>query len=380
MSATFERALPIATASMGLPLTRNACCVYILQASQVGSASMSDDSIQSKGGIARAESLSKTERSEIARKAAISRWELPRATHSGTLKVGDIPCYVLESGERILSSRGVMKSLSRGVRGRRAGAEIKVPAFLDADNLKPFISADLVPILNAIVFRTDKGMKAEGYRAEILPAVCEIYLRARDENALRQSQLPVAKRCEILVRGLSRVGIAALVDEATGYQEIRDRFALQAILDEFLLKEFAAWAKRFPDEFYKQIFRLRNWKFGSAKGNRAYRPQIVANYTKDLVYARLAPGIVRELEMRNPIDEKGHRRAKHHQWLTEDVGHPALAQHLHAVIGIMRISDSWEQFKRMLDRAFPKRGDTLQLPLFNDENPTYAPNERQQLS
>jgi hypothetical protein len=96
------------------------------------------------------------------------------------------------------------------------------------------------------------------------------------------------------------------------------------------------------------------------------RPQVVANYTKDVVYSRLAPGILRELEAKNPKNEKGYRQAAHHQWLTEDVGHPALAQHLYAVIGLMRISETWEEFKRMLDKAYPKRGDTLQMDLFSE--------------
>jgi hypothetical protein len=120
-------------------------------------------------------------------------------------------------------------------------------------------------------------------------------------------------------------------------------------------KSTAEWA-------IPHIFRLRNWTLGHTKGNRAYRPQIVANYTKDLVYARLAPGILRELEARNPIDEHGHRKAKHHQWLTEDVGHPALAQHLHAVIGLMRAANSWDDFKNMLDEiAADDRNGTLYL-------------------
>jgi P63C domain len=329
-------------------------------------ASMAEESIQSKGGIARAEALSAEQRQEIARKAARARWEtegqLPRATHSGTLKLADIPCHVLENGERILSTRGIMKSLNRTWRGRKyAGTEL--PVFLEAKNLKPFISAELTPVLAPRNFRTDKGTKGEGYVAEILPAICEIYLRARDEGKLTRPQEAIAKQCEILIRGLSRVGIIALVDEATGYQEVRDRLALQAILDQFLRQEFAAWAKRFPNEFYQHIFRLRGWEW---RGMKVNRPQVVASYTKDLVYARLAPGILNELEARNPKDEKGHRKAKHHQWLTEDVGHPALAQHLYAVIGLMRLADSWDQFKKMLDRAYPKRGDTLQMPLFRD--------------
>jgi hypothetical protein len=87
------------------------------------------------------------------------------------------------------------------------------------------------------------------------------------------------------------------------------------------------------------------------------RPSIVGTYTTDLVYERLAPGIVAELEERNPKNERGKRRGKHHQWLTDDVHHPALAQHLHAVIGLMRASGNWDQFYRMMDRAFQEGVD-----------------------
>jgi hypothetical protein len=79
----------------------------------------------------------------------------------------------------------------------------------------------------------------------------------------------------------------------------------------------------------------------------------------------LAPQILDELEKRNPI-EGGRRKGAHHQLLTEDVGHPALAQHIHAVVTLMRVSKTWSQFKLMLDVAHPKRGDTLQLPLMSE--------------
>jgi hypothetical protein len=165
------------------------------------------------------------------------------------------------------------------------------------------------------------------------------------------------------MRALAHVGIIALVDEATGYQELRDRFALQAILDQYLRKELAAWAKRFPDDFYQEMFRLKNWQW---KGMSINRPQYVGKVTKDIVYARLAPGILKELEERNPSDDRGHRKARHHQWLTEDVGHKALAQHLHAVLAFMRVSKSWDQFYAMLNQAFPKQGATLKLPFMAD--------------
>lgn len=169
----------------------------------------------------------------------------------------------------------------------------------------------------------------------------------------------------MLVRGLAEVGIVALVDEATGYQEIRDKRALQEILDKFLRKTLAAWAKRFPDEFYWHIFRLKGWEW---KGRKVNPPQVVAYYTNDLVYHRLAPNLVEELDERNPI-VNGRRLSKNTQWLTDEVGQPALAAHLHAVIGFMRVSKTWAQLKEMMDQAFPKHKATLQLPFFQNDLP-----------
>jgi hypothetical protein len=223
----------------------------------------------------------------------------------------------------------------------------------------------LFTVLSVIEFKPPQGARAEGFKAKLLPLLCETYLRARDAGALTASQIPVVTRADILMRGLAHVGVIALVDEATGYQEVRDRMALQAILDKYLRTEFAAWAKRFPDEFYQQIFRLRNWEWS---GMRVNRPQCVANYTKDLVYKRLAPGILQELETKNPVlENRVRRKCAHHQWLTEDIGHPALAQHLYAVIGLMRIAQNWDQLKRMIDVAYPRLGASVQRGLFPEE-------------
>ena len=338
-----------------------------------------DDKVspQAKGGHARADSLSPEVRKDIAQKAAKARWEnpLPKATHEGKVTLGaiEIPCAVLADGRRLITQSGFMRALGRArqAKGREYyKGDVNLPAFLTANNLKPFISNELEVTSSQIEFKPLKGARAFGYSAELLPSVCEVFLDAADANALTVQQEHIAQRAQMIVRGLARVGIVALVDEATGYQEVRDKHALQAILDQFLRKEFAAWAKTFPDEFYQQIFRLRGWEW---KGMKVNRPQVVAKYTNDIVYARLAPGVLDELQKRNPKNERGSRKSAHFQWLTEDVGHPALAQHLYGVIGFMRAADSWEEFKRILDRAFPKRGDTLQLQLVITESPNASP-------
>jgi len=292
----------------------------------------------------------------------------PKATHTGELKIGDtvIPCAVLEDGRRVISEHGLTNALL----GSRSGASKRikrakmeqgalVPLFLAPSNLKPFISEELINgPLKQLVYSIGQR-EVSGFDAVVLPQACDIWLKARAAGKLQDQQQDKALKAEILMRGLAHIGIIALVDEATGYQEIRDKEALQAILDAYLRKELAAWAKRFPNEFYEQMFRLRGWQW---KGMKVNRPQVVGRYTNDLVYERLAPGILKELESRNPRNTRGQRDSKHHQWLTEDVGHPALAQHLYALIGFMRVSSSWKQFYQMVQQAFPKKGEVPFLP------------------
>ena len=281
----------------------------------------------------------------------------PRATHKGILKIADVelPCFVLDNGTRVISGRGLTRAI--GMKGRGQGVA-RIVALLrnkSSDNNELAMAIE-----SPLVFNGGGPLPTQGYKADVLVELCEGVLTARDAGLLKTAQEQrYGDACYMLTRAFAKVGIIALVDEATGYQSDRDRKALQAILDEFLMKEFAAWAKRFPDEFYKQMFRLRGWVW---KGMRVNRPQVVGKYTSDLVYDRLAPGIVQELEQRNPKDRRGRRKAKHHQWLTDDIGHPALAQHLHAIIGFMRASDNWKDFYRMVNRAFPKKGSTLRLP------------------
>jgi hypothetical protein len=297
--------------------------------------------------------------------------KIRRATHTGDLHIGgmNIPCAVLEDGTRVLSDNGITNALlgSRsGYSKRRKLASqadgAPIPMFLAPGNLKPFIDDELMngPLLP---IKYQHGKKEwVGYNADILPAVCDVWLRAREAGDLQDQQLDKAKKAEILMRGLAHVGITALVDEATGYQEIRDRAALQAILDKYLLADYAKWAKRFPDDFYREMFRLRGWQW---KGMKVNRPSVVGTYTNNIVYDRLAPGLREELRVRNPKDERGNKASADHSWLTPDLGVPALNMHIHAVMGLMRAASTWDQFMRSLQRAFPKLNTTPELPGFD---------------
>jgi hypothetical protein len=325
---------------------------------------------QSKGGKARAEKLSPEQRTEIARNAALSRHnkDMLAAVYGSmdrpiTIGGQEIQCFVLEDETRVLTQASFLEALGRHrkARVRKMDGEDQVPAILYGKGINPFISKEFLEKTQPIIFRLPSGGKAYGYRAELLPEVCEIYLRARDAKALPATQKHVAVQAEIIIRALARVGIIALVDEATGYQDFRARAALNEILERFIAVDLRKWAKTFPDEFYSQMFRLRGWEW-KPQSVRS-RPSVVGKYTNNLVYERLAPGVLEELKRKNPKTESGRRKHKHFQWLTEDVGDPRLREHLASVITLMRATTGWDQFLRLLDRALPRFGDTIAMPL-----------------
>jgi len=314
-----------------------------------------------KGGKARAEALTPEQRKDIARYAAQQRWgegaAIPYATHgdpSRPLRIADleIPCYVLADGRRVVIQRGMMNALhmAQGTAGRGPGD--RLAKFARGKSIEPFISEQLTYVINnPIKLRTPGGSIAYGYEATILADLCDSVLAARKAGKLHHQQRHIAERCEILVRGFARVGIIALVDEATGYQADRARDELVKILEAYISKELLPWTKRFPDVFFQQIYRLEGWEF---KEGHHKRPRHVGKLIKKLIYERLPVGVIGELERKNPVDSSWYRRHRHHQFLTEDTGHAHLDKQITAVTTLMKVSDDKETFTRLFSKAFPK--------------------------
>ena len=188
--------------------------------------------------------------------------------------------------------------------------------------------------------------------------MCEAILKARDDEALSSRYDRIAQRCDILLRSFAKIGIIALIDEATGYQEIRRKRALAKIIEKYIAEDLQAWTKTFPDEFYKRIYDLKGWD--SPEG--AKRPAVIGRYTNTYVYERLPEGVLDKLRAVNPT-ENGRRKFKHHQWLTKDVGYRELRDHVRGVVLLLRISNSWHDFNRHFVRAYGAEGTQLALDL-----------------
>lgn len=324
-----------------------------------------------KGGLARAESLTPEQRTEIARKAATSRWNthVPEVLCAGELKLGNvaIPCYVTQEGQRLISGRGMQEALRLvDVEVPRSGEKpgSRLTRLLNGKYLKPLIFKEKSPDHFSPIKIRFQGKLIHGFNAEMLADICEGMLAARSSGVnLTPRQIVVATQCEILLRGFAKVGIAALIDEATGYQNVRPADALRAYLETILRKELAAWVKRFPDEFYENIYHLKGWPWPGMAKNRY---SVVARYTNDLIYERLAPGLKEEFDRRNPRDEKGRRKHKNHQWF-DTPGDQMFAQLMFTVLALQRAclkkhGNRWRSFLFMMDDILPKKGTTMALP------------------
>ncbi len=243
--------------------------------------------------------------------------------------------------------------------GGQGGAR-RIAALLTGLASKGMEIKDLVARVNSPIrfIPPHGGNPADGYEASILPDICAILIEAGRRGLLSKQQAHLAERCGVLQHGWATVGIIALVDEATGYQDFRARDALTKILERFVAKEIQPYIRTFPPEFYKQIFRLYGWNYYENCG----RPGVLGKITNNLIYKRIAPGVLDELRKMIPRDEKGRLKQKLFQGLTRNYGHPKLREHLTGTTMIAKYSPNLEVFNDRMDREYPMYGKTMPLP------------------
>jgi hypothetical protein len=337
-----------------------------------------------KGGLARAESLPASRRSEIAREGALAKWSttIPHALCEGSIDFAgrQIACAVLDTKLRLLTQETFLTTLGRAGKAKGGQGSERLmrvgglPPFLAAENLAPFISDELRKATMPVVFRTTRGNRAYGYDARLLPMVCEVYLLARDAHlkALKEAQerrargenfearsilLPnqehLVQTCDLLMRSMAKEHIVSLVDRATGYAEVEIRDELTKILAQYIAPHLMPWLPRFSDEFFRQVYRIYGWPY--VAGNRKM-PQYVGKFINKYVYGYLPPGVLEKFNDVNPVLESGHRATQNHRWLT-DHGLIHLDRQITSTITIMTLSADATEFDHNFHRVH-----TLRLP------------------
>jgi len=287
--------------------------------------------------------------------------KLLKATHEGKITIGEneLNVAVLEDGTRVITQSAVFKAFGRTKRGRMKD-DVRVPnmpAFIDANNVQPFINEELKEVLNTIEYLSINGVSSQGYDAGILPLMCKMYLDAREAKVLKTQQLPLARASEILLLGLSKIGITALVDEATGYQYDRERFELQKILNAYISDEILKWQLTFTDEFYKEIYRL--WGLPFIPKYIQNKPSFIGSLTTKYIYEQLPDGVLSRIREKTGKTEKGNWKYKWHQNLTPEIGREHLKKQIIEVTLLMSISKDKRQFEELFQSKYNKNAQIL---------------------
>jgi hypothetical protein len=335
-----------------------------------------------KGGIARSNVLSPEQRRDIARQAVRARWmkagklkqieseiqqepkgvESPRTTEeghpfsllTGVVRFGPIEmeAHVLSDYRRVFTQREVVRALSGG---RESG------------NLERYLSRNPLTANNLIqgpdiLFKIPgPGALAIGSEATKLIEICDKYMEAAELNLLKASQKKLAKQAGIIMRASAKIGIIALVDEATGFQKLRAKHELQLKLQAFIADEMQDWARMFPEEFWLELARLEGIRYSPRS-----RPLRWGKYVMMFVYDAIDKDIGRTLREKNPNPRY---QMNHHQWLKQ-FGRERVHDQLERVVTIMKLCDNMEEFRQKFARVFKKT--PLQLDINWGVDPSFS--------
>lgn len=266
---------------------------------------------------------------------------LVQATHRGTLFDGLLECYVLDDGRRVLSQRGIVQALNSGAK------DGKLDRYLDRLPSR-FASLQAGP---EIEFQSPTGA-AKGREAQWLVDLLSAYDEANDAGELHHTQRHLARNARVLLRAIAKVGIIALVDEATRYQEVRSPNELSMVLRAILAERAGDWERLWNIHVVDPLCRLHGTRFTGGK-----HPRWIAS-TYDKIYRLLlGNNVVDELKTRNPDPRHG---SNHHQWLTPEA-RTIVANQLHVVAALAETSDSKRDFWKRMHHRYNNK--PLQLAL-----------------
>lgn len=276
---------------------------------------------------------------------------IPTAKHQGELTLGhaEVPCYVLSNGDRVVAMRGAAKAIAKI-------ENFNLRESLGGNALKSHINAGLALRENIVEFTipgtqfTAKGITSDGFTE-----ICIAYVNAMVAGDLKTPrQQEIAAQCAVLLASFAKVGLAALIDEATGYQREREDDALRIKLAAYLCEALRPWAKLFPDELWEQFGRLTNWR-----GPLHSRPKWWGKLVNELIYETLDPDVAEYLQTHMPPPRHGRN---YHQYFSQDFGARKLREHILVILGMAKACRNMRELRRRVASEF--RGRSLQEYLF----------------
>lgn len=310
---------------------------------------------QQKGGAARSRALSAQQRSQIARDAALKRWgnQPVKAIHGSPdkpIQIADIevPCYILADDRRVVATNGVLDAFGLARGGAMVKGMRRLELFAAQDRFKPYVSDDLLlRIATPIQFKIGSST-AHGFDADTLIEMAEAVVAADDDGVLQTQQVHIAHQCRVITKSLTRVGLIALIDEATGYQSKRDSDELQQILTAYIRPEHRPWVQTIPTEFTDELYRVYGWERKAQNRGPRYAGKLI----RQLIYDKMPKPVISELDEINPTDRNYRRKRKHHQHLSDKQGLDHFRSQVITMMTVLRISSNKAEFKRNLNKLY----------------------------
>jgi hypothetical protein len=278
---------------------------------------------------------------------------LPTAEHRGALSLmeASIPCYVLSNGQRVIGRTSLTEMLT-SIKGGGA-----LEKYIGVESLKPFIPIELV-LERMVSFRLPEveglGKAVKGLPADAVIDICKGFMTALEQTSklgyagvkLTARQVEMAIKAGMFVAACAKVGLDALIDEATGFQYARPVDALQVKLAAYLEKEMRAWERTFPEELWKEFGRLTGWSHSVTK-----RPKYWGKLVMELIYENLDKDVAEWLKKNAPAPRHGQN---YHQWLTGQYGLKKLIEHIWLVVGVAKTCRNLRELKEKLAEMFGK--------------------------
>jgi hypothetical protein len=338
-----------------------------------------DDQVQGRaiGAKKLAESMTPEQRKDRATKAADARWKkrkleatpksasLPVALYKGSLDLlgADIPCYVLNNGQRVIGRTAYTEALTK-IKG---GGDLE--KYLGVSSLRPFINMELV-LEGMVAFSLPEveGLErnVKGLPADLAVEIWRGFVNAMaahlvsEDKVLTARQMEMAIHASALLGACAKVGLDALIDEATGAQYDRAADALRVKLRAYLEDEMRKWEKTFPDDLWVEFARLTNWK-----GTVTQRPKYWGKLVMELVYGYLDSDVAKWLKDNAPEPKKGQN---YHQWLSGQYGLKKLVEHIWMLIGTARTCENMVELRRKMAEMNGKTLVQFSLPWPNDRS------------
>lgn len=269
---------------------------------------------------------------------------MPTAKWAGVLQIGDneLPCFVLDDGRRVISRTGATTSLT----GRRGG---DLESYITVSALDGYLPTDFADNMIGFTIQGVKNKTVRGITAESFCDLCTAYVRALEDDALRSDrQREIAAHAGMFLAASAKIGLLALIDEATGYQYDRAEDALRFKLKVFLEDEMRKWEKTFPDQLWTEFGRLTNWKGAT----NSQRPKYWGNLVMELIYGYLDRDVAQWLKENAPKPKTG---KNYHQWLSSQYGLKRLTEHIWMLIGMAAACQTMPELRQRMAERFGRQ-------------------------